>query len=220
MKFSYQIVQRILWFHDQKCRTPSHKTTRSFKYMHRKEMGPMSLLLILCGCFLAEGIPSTEEKQTSEILTRLEAKLEKQEAKLEKQEAKIENQEAKIKNQEAKVQNQEARIKNQEAKIAGQEAKIEKQDAAINELHGKNEALRRDMSDQLKRIETKANRTEEALETIGDTELLSSTGGKAVRDLPYIMMCAYRGAWHDTGIIPYENLTLDYSNCDRPGETL
>ena len=43
---------------------------------------------------------------------------------------------------------------------------------------------------------------------------------KAVRDLPYIMMCAYRGAWHDTGIIPYENLTLDYSNCDRPGETL
>ena len=113
MKFSYQIVQRILWFNDQKCRTPSRKTTRSFKYMHRKEMtcwlseamGPMFLLLILCGCFLAEGIPSTEEKQTSEILTRLEAKLEKQEAKLEKQEAKIENQGAKIKNQEAKVQN-------------------------------------------------------------------------------------------------------------------
>ena len=97
MKFSYQIVQRILWFHDQKCRTPSRKTTRSFKYMHRKEitcwlseaMGPMFLLLILCGCFLAEGIPSTEEKQTSEILTRLEAKLEKQEAKIENQEAKI-----------------------------------------------------------------------------------------------------------------------------------
>ena len=111
--------------------------------VHRKEMtgrlsgamSPIILLLILSGCFLAEGIPSTEEKQTSEILTRLEAKLEKQEAK-------IENQEAKIKNQEAKVQNQEAKIKNQEAKIVGQEAKIEKQDAVINELHGKNEALR------------------------------------------------------------------------------
>ena len=134
-------------------------------------MSPIILLLILSGCFLAEGIPSTEEKQTSAILKRLEAK-------------------------------------------------IEKQDAVINELHGKNEALRRDMSDQLKRMETKANRTAETLETIGDTELLSSTGDKAVRDLPYIMMCAYQSRWSDTGIIPYEKLTLDYSNCDRPGKTL
>ena len=165
-------------------------------------------------------MPSTEEKQTSEILKRLEAKLEKQEAKLEKQEAKIENQGAKIKNQEAKVQNQEARIKNQEAKIAGQEAKIEKQDAMIDELHSKNKALRKDMSDQLKRMETKANRTDEALEAIRDRELLDATGDKAVRDLPYIMMCAFRGSKFDTGIIAYDRLTLDYSNCDRPGETL
>ena len=120
-------------------------------------MSPIILLLILSGCFLAEGIPSTEEKQTSAILKRLEAK-------------------------------------------------IEKQDAVINELHGKNEALRRDMSDQLKSLETKANRTEEAIQT--------------ARDLPYIMMCAFRGSKFDTGIIAYDRLTLDYSNCDRPGETL
>merc|ERR1719234_2535536 len=117
-------------------------------------MSPIILLLILSGCFLAEGIPSTEEKQTSAILKRLEAK-------------------------------------------------IEKQDAVIDELHGKNEALRRDMSDQLKSLESKANRTEEALQT--------------VRDLPYIMMCAFRGSKFDTGIIAYDRLTLDYSNCDRPG---
>merc|ERR1719234_1174903 len=117
-------------------------------------MSPIILLLILSGCFLAEGIPSTEETQTSAILKRLEAK-------------------------------------------------IEKQDAVIDELHGTNEALRRDMSDQLKSLETKANRTEEALQT--------------VRDLPYIMMCAFRGSKFDTGIIPFDKLTLDYSNCDRPG---
>merc|ERR1719234_878909 len=138
-------------------------------------MGPMFLLLIVSCRFLVEGIPSAEEKQTSEILKRLEAKIEKQEAKIEKQEA-------------------------------------------INfELHSKYEALRRDMSDQLKIMETKTNKTEEALKAIRETEHLTASGGKAVRDLPYIMMCAYRGAWHDTGIIPYENLTLDYSNCDRPG---
>jgi len=110
-------------------------------------MGPKLLLLIVSGCFLAEGIHSTEEKQTSEVLKRLEAK-------------------------------------------------IEKQDAVINELHGK-----------LRIMETKANRTEEALQT--------------VRDLPYVMMCAYRGEkLQSTGIIAFDKLTLDYSNCDRPGETL
>ena len=141
-------------------------------------MVPIFLLLVVSGCFLAEGIPSSEEEQTNQILKRLEAKIEKQEAKIEKQEA-------------------------------------------INfELHSKNEALRRDMSNLAERMETKANSTEEALKAIRDTEHLTASGDKAVRDLPYIMMCAYRGAWHDTGIVPYENLTLDYSNCDRPGETL
>ena len=46
------------------------------------------------------------------------------------------------------------------------------------------------------------------------------TGNKAVRDLPYIMMCAYQDQATSTGIIAYDELTLDYSNCDRPGETL
>ena len=94
----------------------------------------MFLLLIVSGCCLAKGIPLTEEKQTSEILTRLEAK-------------------------------------------------IEKQDAVINEL-------------------------------------LGVSGDRAVRDLPYIMMCAYKDQATSTGIIAYDELTLDYSNCDRPGETL
>ena len=83
------------------------------------------------------------------------------------------------------------------------EAIIERQDAEINELQSKHE-----------RMETKANRTEDALVAFRDTELLKD---KALRDLPYIMMCAYQGTWFETGIIGYEKLTLDYSNCDRPG---
>ena len=86
------------------------------------------------------------------------------------------------------------------------EAKIERQDAEINELQSKHE-----------RMETKANRTEDALVALRHTELLKATGDKALRDLPYIMMCAYQGTWFETGIIGYEKLTLDYSNCDRPG---
>ena len=100
------------------------------------------------------------------------------------------------------------------------ETKIEREDAVIKELLSKNEAIRRDMSELVERMDTQSNKTEEVLKAITETELLTATEDKAVRDLPYIMMCAYRGAWHDTGIIPYENLTLDYSNCDRPGETL
>jgi len=135
-------------------------------------MFPMFLLLIMSGCLLAGGIPSTKGKQTSEILKRLEAKIE-----------------------------------NQEARIEKQEAKIEKQEAVIDELRSKNE-----------RTERRCNRTEEALMTIRDTtELLSSSGDKTVRDLPYIMMCAYRGSSSETGIIAFDKLTLDYSNCDRPG---
>ena len=136
-------------------------------------MAPIFLLLVVSGPFLAEANPSTEEKQTSEILKRLEAKIEKQEAKIEKQEAKIES-------QEAKLENQEANIEKQEAKIERQEAQIEKQEAINFELHSKNEALRRDVSDQLKRMETKANKTEEVLKAIRETELLTATQDKAV----------------------------------------
>jgi len=132
-----------------------------------KAMGPIFLLLIVSGCCLAGGIPSSEEKQTSEILKRLEAKIEKQ-----------------------------------EARIENQDAKIEKQEAVIDELRIKNE---------------RTNRTEEAFITIKDTELFSASGDKAVRDLPYIMMCVYRGSSSGTGIIAFDKLTLDYSNCDRPG---
>ena len=147
-----------------------------------RTMGPMFLLLIVCGCCLAEGIPSTELKQMNEIVKRLEAKIE----------------------------NQEARIKNQEAKI-------EKQDTLIDELQS---TVRRNMSELAERMEAKADKTAKTLEAIRDREHLSASGNKAVRDLPYIMMCAYQSRWSDTGIIPYEKLTLDYSNCDRPGETL
>ena len=177
----------------------SLKAQREMTSRLSEAMVPIFLLLVVSGCFLADGLPSAEEKQISEILKRLEAKIEKQEAQIEKQEAKIQS---------------------QEAKLEKQEAKIEKQEAKNFELHRKNEALRRDMSDQLKRMETKANRTEEALEAIRDRDILSATGDKAVRDLPYIMKCAYRGSSSDTGIIAFDKLTLDYSNCDRPGETL
>ena len=128
----------------------------------------MFLLLIVSGCCLAEGLPSTELKQMDAIVKKLEAK-------------------------------------------------IDRQDVVINELHS---LVRRDMSELAERMETKANGTDEALEAIRERELLSATGDKAVRDLPYIMMCAYQDKWTSTGIIAYDELTLDYSNCDRPGETL
>ena len=84
-----------------------------------------------------------------------------------------------------------------EAKIEKQEEKIEQQDAIINEL-----------------METKTDKTAEASR---DKEPLSATGDKAMRDLPYIMMCAYQNLVSTAGIINYDELTLDYTNCDRPG---
>ena len=128
----------------------------------------MLLFLVVSFCFLAEGLPLTEENETSEILKRLEAKLEMQDA--------------------------------------------------------VNEAVRRDMSELFERMESKANRTEEALKAIKDTGL-NAFGDRAVRDLPFIMMCAYRNHRNhrnhvgsgSTGIISYNELTLDFTNCDRPG---
>ena len=128
----------------------------------------MLFLFIASGCFLVDGIPSTELQQMSAIVKKLEAKIDRQEA--------------------------------------------------VNiELHSKNEALRRDVSELAERMESKANSTEEALKAIRETEHLRDS---AVRDLPYIMMCAHQDHWTSTGIIPYDELSLDYSNCDRPGKTL
>ena len=96
------------------------------------------------------------------------------------------------------------------------ETKIEREDAVIKELLSKNEAIRRDMSELVERMDTQSNKTEEVLKAMRYTELMSASGDKAVRDLPFIMMCAYQNHWKTTGIIPYEELTLDYTNCDRP----
>ena len=90
----------------------------------------------------------------------------------------------------------EAKIEKQDAKLERQEAKIEQQDA-INQL-----------------METNTDKTAEASR---DKELFSATGDKALRDLPYIMMCAYQNLVSTAGIINYDELTLDYTNCDRPG---
>ena len=96
------------------------------------------------------------------------------------------------------------------------ETKIEREDAVIKERLSKNEAIRRDMSELVERMDTQSNKTEEVLKAMRYTELMSASGDKAVRDLPFIMMCAYQNHWKTTGIIPYEELTLDYTNCDRP----
>ena len=53
---------------------------------------------------------------------------------------------------------------------------------------------------RLESLETKLNRTDGML-----------------KDLTYIMMCAWQDHWTSTGIIPYDKLTLEYTNCDRPG---
>ena len=96
-------------------------------------------------------------------------------------------------------------VKKLEAKIENLEAKIENQDVVINKLHGKNEALGRKLRSQTselaERIETECNRTEETIMAVRDRELLSAPGERAVRDLPYIMMCAYKSHWTSTGII-------------------
>ena len=145
----------------------------------------MFLLLISIGCCLAEGIPSTELKQMSEIVKQLEEKIDNQEANIEK--------------------------------LEKLEEKIKKQDAVITELHRDVSELRTQNLELVEKTETRSNRTEEELKTIRDTALLSAPADKAVRDLPFIMMCAYKGSWTSTSIIPYDKLTLDYNNCDRPG---
>ena len=103
------------------------------------------------------------------------------------------------------LQQMNAIVKKLEAKIENLEAKIENQDVVINKLHGKNEALGRKLRSQkselAERIETECNRTEETIMAIRDRELLSAPGERAVRDLPYIMMCAYKSHWTSTGII-------------------
>ena len=60
---------------------------------------PRFLLSIATGCCLAEGIPSTELKQMSEIVKQLEEKIDNQEANIEK----LEKLEEKIKKQDAVI---------------------------------------------------------------------------------------------------------------------
>jgi len=41
---------------------------------------------------------------------------------------------------------------------------------------------------------------------------------KGLRDLPFEMVCAYQEEWKaENSIVPYDRLTLDFNNSDRPG---
>ena len=89
-----------------------------------------------------------------------------------------------------------------------QEARGRRQDAFINDLQSKNEAVTKDMSALAEIMETKYNKTEEALKAIGEAKILSAPGGKAVKDLPYIMICTYQDNWRTAGVNPYMTNSL------------
>ena len=41
---------------------------------------------------------------------------------------------------------------------------------------------------------------------------------KGLRDLPFEMVCAYKGDWTaENSIITYDRLSLEFNNSDRPG---
>ena len=85
--------------------------------------------------------------------------------------------------------------------------------AIMFEVEERVEEMRGEMKDMKKQLERLESRNVEL------TTKLKEVDHRSLRDLPYVLTCAYQDQWttKTSAPITYDRLTVDYNNSDRPG---
>ena len=123
----------------------------------------------------------------------------------------------------------ELRVEVQERDKAMEEMrdKMEKGEEMRQEMLEKMKVVMEDMEEKVEmmreEMEVKDNQLKKQLGVLETknaelTTKLKEVDQKSLRDLPYVMSCAYRRSWTTpSATITYERRSADYNNSDRPG---
>ena len=113
------------------------------------------------------------------------------------------------------------------AKMGELEEKVQEMRAEMMEKDREMEVMREEMQEKVdvirEAMEEKDNKVKKQLDVLEarNTELTSKlreVEQKSLRDLPYVLTCAFQSSWYTPGAtITYERLTVDYNNSDKPG---
>ena len=113
------------------------------------------------------------------------------------------------------------------AKIGEVQEKVQEMRAEMMEKDREMEVMREEMQEKVdvirEAMEEKDNKVKKQLDVLEarNTELTSKlreVEQKSLRDLPYVLTCAFQSSWYTPGAtITYERLTVDYNNSDKPG---
>ena len=86
--------------------------------------------------------------------------------------------------------------------------------------------MEKNMREELKKELTELKKTMDEKETemrreLGETKReLALSVKESVRDLPYVMFCAYQGSWTVNSTIAYNHFISNYNNAGRPGNRI
>ena len=85
----------------------------------------------------------------------------------------------------------------------------------VAELRMEMEEKGKKMEEMQKEMAAKDKKMEEITKELKD---VMDVGQKSLRDLPYVMTCAFNGWWSTpSATITYDRLIADFNNSDRPG---
>ena len=48
-------------------------------------------------------------------------------------------------------------------------------------------------------------------------KVLPTAVEQGLKDLPYEMVCAYKGTWSEVGVVSYDKITVEFNNSNQPG---
>ena len=107
----------------------------------------------------------------------------------------------------------ETQLKDLAVQLMTMEARLEKMEEVVKKQQETNTRQEETNKKQEKNIHD-----EVANVVAGYSESLSEAVSQGVKDLPFIMLAAYKLSWTSPGTtIPYDSFISNYNNADRPG---
>jgi len=164
------------------------------------------LLLLLLVLRLSNCVSSKETvRDNQEEMMYKGEKLEGKEEKLEELEIKLEAKNVKVENLEKEVKELKVQCGHSDMKAADLEKQFAKMESKMEEIMQKKQGVAGLKSEVRAEVKKELNK------------VLPTAVEQGLKDLPYEMVCAYKGTWSEVGVVSYDKITVEFNNSNQPG---
>merc|ERR1712037_953582 len=112
----------------------------------------------------------------------------------------------------------EEKLEELEIKLEAKNVKMENLEKEVKEL--KMQCVHSDMkaADLEKRFAKMESKREVRAEVKKElNKVLPTAVEQGLKELPYEMVCAYKGTWSEVGIVSYDKITVEFNDSNQPG---